>query len=131
MRQRARPIIFVCSSVTVGNELLSKMVEAKNIDEAYSLFEQENGIKPQIVLGPFYKKRTAVLDKNCNVQFKPNQSTRGIHNGWHVTVIPLSNPPDSVYLLYDRRVDGQKIPKPNLNIVKIKELESNEKNIFE
>lgn len=129
MRQRARPIIYVCSAVKDG-ELLSKMVESKNVEESYALFEKENGIKPQIVLGPFYKKRTSVLDKNCNIQFKPNQSKRGVYNGWHVTVIPLSNPADSVYLLYDRRVDGQKLPKPNLNIVKIKELE-HEKNIFE
>lgn len=122
MRQKARAIVYVCSAVKEG-KLISSMIETKTMDDSYVFFEKENGIKPQVVLGPFYKKRTSVLDKNCEIKFKPDQSKRAIYNGWYVTAMILSSPAESAYLFYDRRVDGQKIPKPNLTIVNTKDLQ--------
>ena len=99
------------------------MVESKTIENACSIFEQENGIKPQIVLGPFYKKRTSTLDKHFDIKFKPGQTKRGIYKEWNVTAMPLSNPSNSVYLFFDKRVDGRKAVKPSSTIINIKDFE--------
>jgi hypothetical protein len=122
MRRKARTIIYVCSA-TKDDRLLSKMIESQTIEDSCILFEKEYGIKPQIVYGPFYKKKTGTLDKNFDIKFKYGQNKQCIYNGWHVTAMPLLNPPDSVYLLYNKRVDGQKTQKPNAMIVKLKELQ--------
>jgi hypothetical protein len=122
MRRKARPIIYVCTAIK-EDLLVSKMIESQTIEDSYLIFEKENGIKPQVVLGPFYKKRTGTLDKHFDIKFKPGQTKRGIHNGWQVTAMPLSNPPDSAYLFYDRKVDGQKGIKPVSTIIKLKDLQ--------
>jgi hypothetical protein len=122
MRRKARIIIYVCSAIKDGN-LLSKMVEASSVDESCSFFEQENGIKPQVILGPFYKKKTGMLDKNFNIKFKFGPNIQAIYNGWHITAMPLSNPPESAYILFNKRVDGIKTHKPQSMVIKIKEIQ--------
>lgn len=122
MRRKARTIIYVCSAVR-DNTLLSKMIDSTTVEDACVLFEKEYGIKPQIMYGPFYKKKTGTLDKNFDIKFKIGQSNQGIYNGWHVTVMPLTSPPDSAYLLYNKRVDGQKAQKPHAVVAKLKEIQ--------
>lgn len=122
MRRKSRTIIYVCSAIQNEN-LLSKMIESPSIEESCLIFEKENGIKPQIVYGPFYKKKTGTLEKNFDVKFKLGQNKQGIYNGWYVTAMPLLNPADSFYLLYNKRVDGQKSQKPSSMIVKAKEIQ--------
>ena len=117
-----RIIVYVCSAVKNG-ELISKMIETKNIDEARAAFEKEYLAKPETIFGPFYKKKTSVLNKNCDIKFKSNEANkRGIYNDWYVSAMPLESPTDSFYLFYDKRIDGQKLPKPNIMIIKSKEL---------
>lgn len=122
MRRKARSVIYVCSAIK-ENILVSKMIESSSVEDSYFLFEKENGIKPQIVLGPFFKKKTGTLNKNFDIKFKFGQNKQGIHNGWQVTAMPLLSPEDSVYLLYNKRIDGQKIQKPQAMVVKIKEIQ--------
>lgn len=122
MRRKARAIIYVCSAVK-DNTLVSKMIESASVEDSYSLFEKENGIKPQIVLGPFYKKKTGILDKNFDIKFKFGPNKQAIYNGWHVTAMPLLSPLDSVYLLFNKRVDGLKTQKPHAMVVKAKEIQ--------
>lgn len=122
MRRKARTVIYVCSAIKDTN-LISKMIESQSIEDSCSFFEKENGIKPQVVYGPFYKKKTSTLDKNFDIKFKFGQNKQGIYNGWHVTAMPLASPEDSAYLLYNKRVDGQKIQKPTAMVVKLKEIQ--------
>jgi hypothetical protein len=122
MRRKARSVIYVCSAIKENN-LISKMIESSSIEESYSIFEKDNGIKPQVVLGPFFKKKTGILNKNFDIKFKFGQNKQGIYNGWHVTAMPLLNPEDSVYLLYNKRIDGQKVQKPQAMVVKTKEIQ--------
>jgi hypothetical protein len=120
MQQRI--IVYVCSAIKDG-KLISKMIETKNTDEARSAFEKEYAAKPEAILGPFYKKKTAVLTKNCDIRFKSDAANkRGIYNDWYVSAMPLETPADSFYIFYDKRVDGEKLPKPNIVIIKSKEL---------
>jgi hypothetical protein len=122
MRRKARTVIYVCSAIK-ENVLLSKMIESLTVEDSCILFEKEYGIKPQIMYGPFYKKKTGILDKNFDIKFKIGQNKQGIYNGWHVTAMPLMSPPDSVYLLYNKRVDGKKIQKPGAMVIKSKEIQ--------
>lgn len=122
MRRKARVVFFICSAIRDG-ELVSKMIEASTLEESYSLFEKEHGVKPQVVHGPVYQKKTGTLDKNFDIKFKFGQNKQGTYNGWHVTAMPLLSPTDSVYLLYNKRVDGQKTQKPNAMVIKAKEIQ--------
>ena len=122
MARKPRKITFVCSAVK-EELLISKMIDSESVSDSCNSFEKEFGIKPQAVYGPFYKKKTGILNENFDIKFKFGQYIQCIHNGWDATGMPLLNPPDSVYLLYNKRVDGQKMIKPNPMIVKIKELQ--------
>lgn len=121
MRRRIRQIIFVCS-VIKDNALVSKMVESLTIEDSCILFEKEFGVKPQTVFGPFYQKKSSVLEKNVDIKFKIGPNKQGIYNGWFVTVMPLENPPDSGYLLYNKQADGHKELKPLPTVVKMKDI---------
>lgn len=120
--QKSREIIYVCSAIK-ENVLISKMIDSSTIDESCFLFEKEQGIKPQIVLGPFYKRKTGILKKNFDIKFKLGEHKQCKYDGWNVTAMPLSNPPDSVYVFYNERTDGQKMPKPKAIVVNKKDIQ--------
>lgn len=122
MQRKSKIITFVCSAIK-NNILLSKMIDAPTVEDSCFIFEKEFEIKPHIVYGPFYKKKTGILNKNFDIKFKFGPNKHGIHNGWHITAMPLINPPDSAYLLYNKRVDGQRLAKPNAIVIKMKEIQ--------
>ena len=88
-----------------------------------AMTEKEFQIKPQSILGPFYRKKTGILDKNADIKFKFGENKQGIYNGWHITALPLVSPESSVYVLYNKRIDGQKIQKPKSAVVRMKEIQ--------
>jgi hypothetical protein len=125
MQKKPRIVMFVCSGITREVEdygiLISKMIEAGTIEEARNIFEKENGIKPEAIHGPFYKKQTGTLDKNFDIEFAAGKKMTGTFNGWHIDALQLKKPEDSVYVIYNKSVDGKKQTKPNAMIVKINE----------
>jgi hypothetical protein len=98
-----------------GN-LVSIMIVAKSPDEARSIFLQQHSVAAQIVLGPFYKKKTQVLEVTRSLHFK-NQFRRATYNGWLVNAHPLLEPEDQAYLLFIKRIDDKKMPTPKGTIV--------------
>lgn len=122
MRRKARPIIYVCNAIK-DNVLISKMIDCQTVEDSVRIFETENGIKPQTVYGPFYKKKTNVLDKDFDIRFMFGQNKQGVYNGWTVTMMPLLSPTGCVYVLYNKRIDGQKIRKPKACVVKLNEIQ--------
>lgn len=122
MQRKSRSVFFVCSAIK-NNVLLSKMIEEPTVEGSCFIFEKEFKIKPHIVYGPFYKKKSGILDKNFDIKFKFGPNKHGIYNGWYITAMPLLNPPDSAYLLYNKRVDGQRVSKPSAIVIKIKEIQ--------
>jgi len=108
----ARQLIFVCSSVTAQGELISKMVPAKTPDEASSLFFNQNSITAQVVLGPFYKKSTQVLETTRSLKFAKNGARKAVFNDWVVNAFALTEPANQAYLVFIRRVDDKKLPAP-------------------
>src|ERR1700674_3382488 len=97
-----RPILFVCSAIK-NEELISKWIEAETFEVAQKLFEKDNGIIPQTILGPCYKKKTGILNSNTSLNFKPGQSKKGIYKDWNITAMILSNPINSACVFYEER----------------------------
>lgn len=120
-RRGPRQIVYVCSGIA-NNKLVSHTVEAVSTTEAVSLFEVEYNAKAQSVHGPFYPKRIGVLDNTRNIQFS-GQSEIATYNGWIVNALHLKDPENCAYLLFDRRADNKKMPKPiGTFIVKLDDL---------
>ena len=94
------------------------MIESDNVENCCNIFSEENGIKPEVIYGPFFKKRTGNLEKNRVVKFSGEKSKKGVYNGWEIVAMPLLEPVDCAYLIFDKRVDGQKNIKPTGTIVK-------------
>lgn len=105
-----RQTVYVCCSVIDG-KLISKMIESDNSEDAMLVFFKDNNVKAQVVHGPFFIKRAGVMDNTREVVFS-GSSKRAIYKEWHVNALLLKDPENSAYLLFDRRVDGKKIPKP-------------------
>lgn len=105
-----RQTVYVCSALS-ENKIISKLLEADNSEEAMKSFELENGVKAQIIHGPFFMKRAGVLDNTREIKFT-GSSKRGIYKEWIVNALLLKEPENNAYLLFDKRVDGKKMPKP-------------------
>ena len=119
-RKGPRQIVFVCSAIH-NEKLISKLINSETGEEACKSFESEFFIKPETVYGPFFKKKTGVLDNEISIKFS-NEEKKAMYDGWYVTAIILSSPEGFAYLFYDKRKDNKKMQKPTSNIVKIEEL---------
>lgn len=112
-----KQIFFVCSSILDGN-LISKIVSAQSEDEAFSLFNNSENVKPQIILGPFYKKRVKPIDNIQMLKFSTDNKVRkGIYDDWIVNVFNLLEPANHAYLVFIKRVDDKKVSSPKGIIV--------------
>lgn len=110
-RRGMRQIVFVCIGLTDTGGLVSKIIPAASPDEASSSFLEENNFKAQEILGPFYKKRTRVLENTRSLKFT-NEVKKATYNEWFVTAFLLKDPENHAYLLFNKRVDGKKHPSP-------------------
>lgn len=110
--KRSRPITFVCSAISGSNELISKIVIAKSVDEASKLFFEQHKVQPKEVLGPFYRVKTQILENTRVLKFADNRPRKAIYNDWVVNAFVLSEPSDHAYLIFLKRTDDKKIPFP-------------------
>ena len=117
--------VFVCSVIKNG-ELISKTITASSLDEVKKIFETEYSIEPKNISGPFYYRKSNVIKKNTEIKFQPGNSKKAVYKGWRITAMPLETPPNSAFIFFDQRIDGQKMPKPDTTIINIEELEENE-----
>jgi|SRR5579885_207298 len=116
-RRHAREIVFVCSSVSDKGELISQIIPGKTPGEAAAQFKERNSLNAQTVLGPFYKKKTQVLETTRSLQFASPQFRKAEYNGWLVNAFTLADPADQAYLVFLRRVDDKKLPTPKGTII--------------
>ena len=110
-RKGARQIVFVCISVSPAGNLLSKIIPADSHNAAGILFEKEYACAPNEILGPFYKKRTQVIENTRVLKFS-NQTKKAIYDSWLVNAFLLKEPENQAYLVFIKRVDDKKIPLP-------------------
>lgn len=120
-KRGSRPTEFVCCALIDGR-IISKSIEAETSEEAIGLFKSEFGIQPENLHGPYYRKRGGILETSREIEFS-NERKKGIYRDWYVIASILNYPENSAYLLFDKRVDGKKVPKPTGTfIIKLDEL---------
>lgn len=111
MRNGPRPVVFVCAALSEVGALLTKVVTAQTPDEASKLFNEQFGVSPQEVMGPFFKKRAQVLETTRELKFT-NQTKKAIYDGWVVNAFVLKEPENQAYLVFIKREDGKSMPTP-------------------
>lgn len=111
MSRRFRKTVFVCC----GNGM-SQTIEAATVEEAKIKFEQDNKITATDCHGPFTTKKTSAKVEYTNVVFS-GESKNAIYNDWYVKALLTKEPHNCAYLLFDKRVDGKKMPKPQGSII--------------
>lgn len=114
-RHRVRQTVFVCAAAT-GGQLLMRTLVADTPQQATELFLEQTQVIAQEVLGPFYKKRTQVLESTRTLKFL-GQTKPAIFNEWRVDAFLLQEPVDHAYLVFIRRVDDKKATAPGGTIV--------------
>lgn len=114
--KNTRQVVFVCIGLNSDNKILSKIVNADTPDQASSLFLEQENIKAQEVLGPFYKKRTRVIENTRQLKFS-NESKKAIYDDWLVTAMLLKEPENQAYLIFIKRTDDKKVPPPKGTVV--------------
>jgi hypothetical protein len=111
-RRHAREIYFVCSSISNSKDLISQIIPSQTPAEASALFLEQNHLDAQIVHGPFYKKKTQVLETTRSLQFASPDFKKAEYNGWLVNAFTLVEPANHAYLIFLKRIDGKNIPTP-------------------
>jgi hypothetical protein len=120
-KKGSHQIVFVCASIA-NNELVTKIIPAETQEDASKIFIEEFKHNPSQIMGPFYKKRTQVLEVTRVLKFT-NQRKRAIYNEWIVDAHFLKEPENHAYLIFIKRVDDKKSPFPKGTItVPISEL---------
>lgn len=108
----SREIFFVCSSISIDGELISEIISAKTLNEASSIFLEKFKLSPKIILGPFYKKKTQIIEEPKSFEFLVGKPRVAEYNGWLVKVHMLKQPSDHAYLIFTKRLDNKNILTP-------------------
>lgn len=110
-RRTSRPIYFVCAAATPEGDLIARTIQATALGDAIESFKKEFDLAPQQSFGPFYKKRTQIIEKTRELKFT-NECKKAIYNDWLVNAFFLKMPADQAYLVFVKRMDGKKLPIP-------------------
>lgn len=110
-RRGARQVVYVCSAITEGGDLLNKILPASTQEEAGKLFFEQTKNKAKEILGPFYKKRTQVFETTRTLKFS-NITKKAIFNDWMVNAFLLKEPEDHAYLVFIKRIDDKRASSP-------------------
>lgn len=114
-QRRSRPTIFVCAAMADG-QVVIRMILAESIQQASNLFLEQTQVAVQEVLGPFYKKKTQVIESTRSLKFL-GQTKPAVYNDWRVDAFLLQEPENHAYLVFIRRVDDKKATVPQGTIV--------------
>ncbi len=110
MRRGARETYFVCSGI-VQDKLVNRVISSNSPSEASQIYFDENHIVPQEILGPFYKKRTQIIETTRELKLT-SQIKKAVYNDWQVNAFILQEPENYAYLVFLKRVDDKKISPP-------------------
>lgn len=108
---RHRQTVFVCAVISNDQQLITRIIVAHSPKEAAELFQAEVFLQPQEILGPFYKKKTQVIENTRVLKFL-NQAKRAVYNDWIVDAFMLQEPENQAYLVFIKRVDNKKMAMP-------------------
>jgi hypothetical protein len=118
MRKRGpRPVVFVCVGIDrEKDDVISKQITAASQTEAASLFLEQTKIKAKNIHGPYRPKRQQVMTNTLTMKFA-DRSRKAVYNNWEVTAFDLKEPENHAFLVFIKRVDDQKQPKPQGTII--------------
>lgn len=114
-RKGLRQTIFICAGI-IEEQLITMIVAATSQDEAAKIYQDKYIQQPKEILGPFYKKRTQVLENTRTLKFS-NQTQKAIYNEWLVNAFLLKEPEKQAYLVFIHRQDGKKSNPPKGTVV--------------
>jgi hypothetical protein len=126
-----RPIVWVCSGI-IDSKLVSKKfvvnscsssadLEASSFmkDKVMDHYSNKYGCPPEIMLGPFYDKKTkkdkrvakkrALIDRNIGDIKLTSKQKKAVFNGWHGVANYLEDDKDHILFLFLKEVS----PDPN------------------
>ena len=117
-RRGPRPVVYVCigHDPNKPGEFVSKVIQATSQAEAANSFLDLTKSKAKTIHGPFRPKRAQVLENTRELKFT-EKSCKAIYDDWEVTAFHLKEPENHAYLVFIRRIDGQKIPQPKGTII--------------
>jgi hypothetical protein len=115
-KKGARRTVYVCSAISQNNDLVNRIVEADSQDDASKLFFDQTSVKAQEIFGPFFKKRTRVLESTRSLKFS-GETKKAVYNDWIVNAFMLKEPDGHAYLIFVKRVDNKKASTPVGTIV--------------
>ena len=124
---RIRDVYFICSAIDLNNRLISESIIASSSDEATNVFNKKYLINPEIIHGPFYKKRSSYEKTHGKIIFN-GASYKAMYNGWIVNAFELLEPKDKVFLVFIKCLEKSNfsVPKDKF-IIPISEIEKIEK----
>lgn len=112
-----RPVVFVCVGIDHDKiDVVSRQITAASQSEAGRLFLEQTKIKAKIIHGPYRPKRAQVLENTRTMRFT-DQSRKATYGDWEVTAFYLKEPENHAYLVFIRRVDGQKQDAPKGTVI--------------
>lgn len=115
--RKSRQIIYVCIGLSDNTEIISKIVEAESVEVASSVFREEFKLKPREILGPFFKKKTQMLESTVELKFSTSSFIKAEYNDWLVNAFLLDEPKDHAYLVFISHLHNKKISSPKGTIV--------------
>jgi hypothetical protein len=107
----------VCIGLSDALEIVSKIVEADSVEVASASFEDEFKLKPREILGPFFKKKTQILENTVELKFSTPSFIKAEYNGWLVNAFLLEEPQEHAYLVFISHLHNKKLPFPKGTIV--------------
>jgi hypothetical protein len=110
-RRGSRQTVFVCAAISSNNELVTRVIPAESPKDAADIFLGQVFLTAKEVLGPFYKKKTQVIENTRILKFS-NQTKKAVYNDWLVDAFMLQEPENQAYLVFIKRVDDKKLPPP-------------------
>lgn len=115
-----RPVVYVCIGSSSDPEkpgaFVSREIRAFTQIEAASLFLETTKLKATKIHGPYRLKREQVLNNTRSMRFA-TKSYKAIYNDWEVMAFELHEPEAHAYIVFEKRVDGQKKPQPQGTII--------------
>lgn len=117
MKKRgARATYFVCCGISEDSKLCSEIIKASEQSEATNVFVEIHGFEAEEVMGPFYKKKTKVLETTRTLKFA-NETKQAEYEGWNVNAFLLKEPENHAFLIFMNRIDDKKISPPSGTVV--------------
>ncbi len=113
--KQKKQTFFVCS-VIKSSQLIVRTIESSSFNDVRKTFENNEGLKPTVISGPFFKKRG--FDQECFEDLKfSGISRRAIFEDWEVTAQILLEPENAAYLFFKKRIDGKNIQPPDGHVI--------------